>query len=86
MKHPCFYGIDVSTTGELIAGDRSVEEMRELIGADSLTYLSVEGTLKAIGRESLGKNCGQCLACFTGEYPTEIYPDTLLPHEKELNK
>jgi amidophosphoribosyltransferase len=85
MTNPCFYGIDVSTHEELIAANHSVEEIREMIGADSLTFLSVEGMLKAIGRsENLGKNCGQCMACFTGEYPTEIYPDTPLPYEKEM--
>ncbi|HBZ11988.1 MAG TPA: amidophosphoribosyltransferase [Bacillus bacterium] len=84
MTNPCFYGIDVSTHEELIASSHSVEEIREIIGADSLTFLSVEGMLKAIGREGLGKNCGQCMACFTGEYPTEIYPDTPLPYEKEM--
>lgn len=84
MKNPCFYGIDVSTSSELIASDKSVEEIRELIGADSVTFLSVEGTLEAISRKGYGEGCGQCMACFTGEYPTEIYPDTQLPHEKEL--
>ncbi|MED3782021.1 amidophosphoribosyltransferase [Heyndrickxia sporothermodurans] len=84
MKNPCFYGIDTSTHEELIASKHSVEEIREMIGADSLTFLSVEGMLKAIGRPQDGNQCGQCLACFTGNYPTEIYPDTVLPHEKEL--
>lgn len=84
MKNPCFYGIDTSTHEELIASKYSVEEIREMIGADSLTFLSVEGMLKAIGRPDEGNQCGQCLACFTGNYPTEIYPDTVLPHEKEL--
>ncbi|MED3654978.1 amidophosphoribosyltransferase [Heyndrickxia sporothermodurans] len=84
MKNPCFYGIDTSTHEELIASKHSVEEIREIIGADSLTFLSVEGMLKAIGRPQDGNQCGQCLACFTGNYPTEIYPDTVLPHEKEL--
>jgi amidophosphoribosyltransferase len=58
--------------------------MREIIGADSLTFLSVEGTLEAVGRKDPSENRGQCLACFTGKYPTEIYPDTLHPYEKEL--
>ncbi|MGE8207708.1 amidophosphoribosyltransferase [Heyndrickxia sp. NPDC080065] len=84
MKNPCFYGIDTSTHEELIASKYSVEEIREIIGADSLTFLSVEGMLKSIGRPQDGNQCGQCLACFTGNYPTEIYPDTVLPHEKEL--
>ncbi|MBM7587564.1 amidophosphoribosyltransferase [Bacillus pakistanensis] len=84
IKNPCFYGIDTSTHEELIASSHSVEEMREIIGADSLTFLSVEGTLEAVGRKDPSENRGQCLACFTGKYPTEIYPDTLHPYEKEL--
>lgn len=84
ITHPCFYGIDTSTSSELIAASHSVEEIRKEIGADSLVFLSVDGMMKAIGRDPALKNCGQCLACFTGSYPTEIYPDTVLPHEKEL--
>lgn len=86
LVSPCFYGVDISTDSELIATGRSVDEVRELIGADSLTFLSTEGMLNAIGRPSEMKNCGQCLACFTGEYPTEIYADTVLPHEKEIGR
>ncbi|MGJ7919318.1 amidophosphoribosyltransferase [Neobacillus sp. LXY-4] len=77
IKNPCFYGIDTSTKEELIASSNSVEEIRKLIGADSLTFISVEGMLDAIGRTDKDKNRGQCLACFTGEYPTELYPNTL---------
>ncbi len=84
IKHPCFYGIDTSTHEELIASKHSVEDIRQIIGADSLTFLSVEGTMQAIGRKDPSPNCGQCLACFTGKYPTEIYPDTVLPYEKEM--
>ncbi|MGD6957504.1 amidophosphoribosyltransferase [Rossellomorea aquimaris] len=86
IKNPCFYGIDTSTHEELIASSNSVEEMRQIIGADSLTFLSTDGVLKAIDRNDSSENRGQCLACFTGKYPTEIYPDTLHPHEKELVK
>lgn len=75
IKNPCFYGIDTSDKDELIAAKKSVEEIRELIGADSLTFLSVEGTVEAIGRPFEGENRGQCLACFNGKYPTEIYSD-----------
>ncbi|WP_394141644.1 amidophosphoribosyltransferase [Cytobacillus oceanisediminis] len=77
IKNPCFYGIDTSTKEELIAGNHSVEEIREIIGADTLTFLSTDGMVKAIGRKD-----GQCLACFTGQYPTEIYPSTVHPYEK----
>jgi amidophosphoribosyltransferase len=83
IKHPCFYGIDTSKSEELIAAHYSVEELRELIGADSLTYLSPEGTIEAIGHEQKNGDCGQCMACFTGNYPTEIYPDTKHPIDKE---
>lgn len=71
IKHPCFYGIDTSSREELIASDKSVEEIRQIIGADSLIFLSVEGMLKALGREQSGGMKGSCLACFTGKYPTE---------------
>lgn len=71
IKYPCFYGIDTSSKDELIAGTNSVEEIRELIGADSLTFLSMEGTVEAIGRPFEGEYRGQCMACFNGNYPTE---------------
>lgn len=82
IKNPCFYGIDTSTTEELIAANHTVEEIREMIGADSLVFLSEEGLVQAIDRPYEGQSRGQCMACFTGKYPTEIYPDTLHPHEK----
>jgi amidophosphoribosyltransferase len=75
IKNPCFYGIDTSSKEELIASDKSVEEIRQAIGADSLTFLSTDGMLKAIA--STEGTEGFCLGCFTGNYPTEIYPDTL---------
>nr|WP_295975146.1 amidophosphoribosyltransferase [uncultured Bacillus sp.] len=74
IKNPCFYGIDTSTREELIAADKEVEEIREIIGADSLTFLSTKGMVEAIGREDGSETGGHCLACFTGKYPTEIYP------------
>ena len=82
IQNPCFYGIDTSTREELIASEHSVEEIRELIGADSLTFLSVEGMLEAIGRNEAGETRGQCLACFTGKYPTEIYPQAMPAGQK----
>ncbi|WP_339148732.1 MULTISPECIES: amidophosphoribosyltransferase [unclassified Sutcliffiella] len=82
IKNPCFYGIDTSTHEELIASSHSVEEMRDIIGADSLAFLSPGGMVEAIDRPFDGENRGQCMACFTGKYPTEIFPDTVLPHEK----
>jgi amidophosphoribosyltransferase len=65
---PCFFGIDMGTRWELIAGRLSVEEIRRKIGADSLGYLSVEGLIEAVGtpRDKF------CLACFTGNYPVPV--------------
>lgn len=84
MANPCYYGIDTSTSEELIASSHNVEEIREAIGADSLTFLSVEGLIESIDRDYEDENKGLCLACFTKKYPTEIFADTILPHEKEL--
>ncbi len=66
LVSPCFYGIDFPTKKELIACRRTVESIRDFIGLDSLTYLSLEGMLKAmpVPQEEL------CTACFTGKYPT----------------
>jgi len=64
---PCFYGVDTPSKRELIAANKSVEEIREFIGADSLAYLSLEGLKKACGD---GENTTYCTACYTGKYPT----------------
>jgi amidophosphoribosyltransferase len=65
---PCFFGVDMATRWELIAANKSVEEIREHIGADSLGYLSLDGLQRAIGQ---GPNT-LCNACFTGRYPIEV--------------
>lgn len=67
--HPCYYGVDTGTYEELVAASKSVEEIREMIGADSLAYLSAESLLTAGHRSDL------CAACFTGKYPTDLYKD-----------
>lgn len=74
-KYPCFFGIDTSTRKQLVASTSSVEEIRQLIGADSLEYLSLEGLLKT----PIGSNVGFCTACFNGNYPMEV------PDEMEKN-
>ncbi len=68
VKWPCFYGIDTDTQEQLIASSRTVEQIREHIGADSLGYLSVEDMVAATGRAA----DEYCLACFTGDYPVDI--------------
>ncbi len=66
--HPCFLGVDMATERELIATRKSVEEIREHVGADSLGYISLDGLLESVGRD---RNT-LCTACFTGDYPVPI--------------
>src|SRR2546428_6741634 len=68
---PCFYGVDTPSKKELIAANKSVEEIRDFIGAESLAYLSLEGMKKATGSEP----ASFCHACFTGAYKVGIEPD-----------
>jgi len=65
IKHPCHYGIDMSTREEMIAHGRTVEEVAEELGADSLHYLSLEGVYEAVQ----GDRESHCDACFSGRYP-----------------
>jgi amidophosphoribosyltransferase len=65
---PCFYGIDMASENELVAARRSIEEVREQIGATSLAYLSLEGLQEAT---QLPENTF-CRACLTGRYPTRV--------------
>lgn len=66
--HPCYFGTDVPAEEQLIAHNRTIEEIRQVIGADSLAYLKTERLGEMIG------GMGHCTACFTGEYP--IAPPT----------
>ena len=68
IKHPCYMGVDMATRQELIAANKTVEEIKELTGADSLGYLSVKGLMKSVG----GNHGGFCAACFTGNYPVPV--------------
>jgi amidophosphoribosyltransferase len=65
---PCFYGVDTPSKRQLIAANKSVDEICEYIGADSLAYLSVEGLRQACGE---GEKTTYCTACYTGKYPTD---------------
>jgi amidophosphoribosyltransferase len=67
IKHPCHYGIDMSTREEMIAHGRTVEEVAAVLGADSLHYLSLKGVYEAVG----GSRDTHCDACFSGDYPLE---------------
>ena len=74
---PCFYGVDTPSKRDLIAANKSVEEIRQFIEADSLAYLSLEGMLHCC--DETGKT-GFCTACYTGSYPTQwVDVDEILP-------
>lgn len=73
ITSPCYMGIDFPTYKELIASTRSVEEVRRIIGADSLTYMTVDKLVESIGLPE----CELCLACLTGEYPIDVEPKLL---------
>lgn len=74
---PCYYGVDTPSKNQLIGANKTVEEIREYIGADSLSYLSLEG-LKAACAE--GEKTSYCTSCYTGIYPTEFVPlEQLIP-------
>src|SRR2546427_775846 len=77
MRFPCFMGVDIGSTKELIAAGRTVEEVRKHIGADSLAYLSIPGLMRAIGRGTAEQFCR---ACFDGSYPVPV------PQQLEMDK
>jgi amidophosphoribosyltransferase len=64
---PCFYGVDTPSKKQLIAANKTIEEIREYVGADSLAYLSLSGMKTACGD---GEKTTYCTACYTGKYPT----------------
>ena len=68
IRYPCFFGVDMATRWELIAAQRTIPQIRDFIGADSLGYLSIDGLIKAV---ALPKD-NFCLACFTGDYPIPV--------------
>jgi amidophosphoribosyltransferase len=74
ITSPCYYGMDFPTKDELIANNKSIEEIKNYLEVDSLEYLSVAGLLKSVPHEK----GGYCVACFTGCYP--------LPPEEAMGK
>ena len=77
MRFPCFMGVDIGSSKELIAAKRSVPEIKNFIGADSLHYLSIPGLMKAVGRGTIDEFCR---ACFDGSYPVAV------PQQLEMDK
>lgn len=72
-KHPCFYGIDTPEESKLLAATHDMAAMAEVIGVDSLAFISFDGLYRALGYEGRGAARGRyCDACFTGDYPIEL--------------
>ena len=67
FKHPCYFGTDIDSTDNLIAANHTIDEIREIIGVDSIGYLNVDFVDKLADNST----CGFCDACFTGKYPVE---------------
>ena len=73
VTNPCFYGIDTSTRDELVAAHASIDEIRELVGADSLAFLDEPTMMRAFAPAGADRPaCGHCNACFTGRYPVAV--------------
>ena len=77
MRFPCFMGVDIGSTKQLVAANRSVDEVRRYLGADSLAYLSIPGLIRAVGRGTIDEFCR---ACFDGAYPVPV------PQQLEMDK
>lgn len=70
---PCFYGVDTPDKSQLIAATNKIEEVRKLIGADTLSYISIDGVYQAISRQNRNHTSAQyCDACFSGSYPIPL--------------
>ena len=76
LAYPCFYGIDIQTRKELIAANHTVEETREIIGADSLTYLSIDGLIDSIGLIQMHQMAVFVWLTLMGKYPTPLWMTT----------
>jgi amidophosphoribosyltransferase len=77
MRFPCFMGVDIGSTKQLVAAGRTVEEVRRFLGADSLAYLSIPALMRAVGRGTMDQFCR---ACFDGAYPVPV------PQQLEMDK
>ncbi|HAS73601.1 MAG TPA: amidophosphoribosyltransferase [Clostridiales bacterium UBA8960] len=71
VMHPCYFGIDTPNRIQLVGATHTIDEIRDMVGADSVAYLSVEGLMRSIGDQKPGK-CGLCTACFDGDYPMDV--------------
>lgn len=77
---PCYFGVDMKTKDQFVATGRTIEEIREEIGADSLGYVSITGLVESIGKPENSL----CLGCLTGMYPTQVPSQAKTVRQKEL--
>jgi len=82
VMHPCYFGIDTSSYEQLIGANHSIEEIRKFIGADSLSYMSIEDLLKTVE----GAACNFCAGCFNGKYPEDVSALTKRDGKKLLDR
>jgi len=80
IRNPCYYGIDMQTRGELIAREKSEDEIRDVLKVDCLIYQTINGLKRAIGKDAF------CMACFDGDYPTRIKGKEMLEIEEKRKK
>lgn len=79
IKWPCFYGIDMAAKSELAAAKKTIDEIRRDVGADSITYQTIEGLKRAIGKPV-------CTACLDGKYPTPVEEKDFLEIEAQRER
>ena len=87
IRHPDYYGIDTPVRDQLLAANQTLEQMCKFIGADSLSFLSVDGLYKAMGHKE-GRNPNKPFYtdhCFTGDYPTQLQDQQSDEHFKQLS-
>ncbi|VDG18870.1 amidophosphoribosyltransferase [Lactobacillus sp.] [Lactiplantibacillus mudanjiangensis] len=85
LRYPCFYGIDIQTTRELIAANQTIPEMCQSFGADSLGFLSEAGVIESVGLKVEAPYGGLCMAYFNGDYPTPLY-DYQVEYDEEIRQ
>jgi amidophosphoribosyltransferase len=69
ITHSCFFGVDTPCRKDLLAAQKDIESIRDVLGADTLAFLSIDGLYEALGDSERSRFC---MACFTGDYPEDI--------------
>ncbi|MBT6406885.1 MAG: amidophosphoribosyltransferase [Rhodospirillaceae bacterium] len=86
ITDPCFYGIDTPEQDELMAAKNDLEEMRKIVGVDSLAFISFDGLYRAVGHDGRDNDNPQyCDACFSGDYPIRLTDREAGPAPKQLS-